>query len=160
MKKDEQAVQDLILCIMISMLICLMIVSLSFAHFNLVLLYHLKYIYHLWDALEQGEKQSNDILKKWVFSKELSLKERITINKRLSLATTPINNIKTCSNGVEMERNVLTMVIVSAERNDLITLESVLVKRISEEKLMVLWEKLQRASCFSRVQDILCLKFL
>ena len=37
-----------------------------------------------------------------------------------------------------MERNVLAMVIVSAERNDLITLESVLVKRISEEKLMVL----------------------
>ena len=73
-----------------------------------------------------------------MFSKELSLKERITINKRLSLATTPINNIKTCSNGVEMERNVLAMVIVSAERNDLITLESVLVKRISEEKLMVL----------------------
>ena len=67
-----------------------------------------------------------------MFSKELSLKARITKNKRLSLTTTPINNAKTCSNAVEMERNALAMVIVSAEKNDLIALESVLVKRISE----------------------------
>ena len=46
---------------------------------------------------------------------------------RLNLATTPINNKKTCSNAVEMERNALAMVIVSAEKND------VIVKKISEE---------------------------
>ena len=34
-----------------------------------------------------------------------------------------------------MERNALAMVIVSAEKNDVIALESVLVKRISGECL-------------------------
>ena len=34
----------------------------------------------LWNALEQGEKQANDILEKRVFSKELFLKARITKN--------------------------------------------------------------------------------
>ena len=87
------------------------------------------------NALEQGEKQSNDILEKRVFSKEFSLKAKITKSKRLTLAITPINNTKTCSNTVEMERNALATVIVSAEKNDLIALESVLVKIISEECL-------------------------
>ena len=53
-----------------------------------------------------------------------------------------------------MERNAFGVVIVSVEKNDLIALESVLLKRISEEclclTLMVLWEKLQRVSCFGR----------
>ena len=70
----------------------------------------------LQNALEQGEKQSNDILEKRVFSKELSLKARITKNKRLNLATTDINNAKTCSNAVDMERDVLAMVIVLGEK--------------------------------------------
>ena len=99
-------------------------------------------------------RRRKDILKKRVFSKELFLKTRITRNKRLNLATTPINNTKLCSNAMEMERNAFGVVIVSVEKNDLIALESVLLKRISEEclclTLMVLWEKLQRVSCFGR----------
>ena len=70
-----------------------------------------------------------------MISKELSLKTIITRNKRLNLATTPINNTKICSNAVEMERNAFGVVIVSVEKNDLIALESVLLKRISEECL-------------------------
>ena len=42
----------------------------------------------LWNALEQGEKLPNETLEKRVFSKELSLKARITKNKRVTLATT------------------------------------------------------------------------
>ena len=88
----------------------------------------------LWNALEEGENQSNDILEKRVFSVELSLKTRITKNQGLNLATTPNNNTKTYSKAVEMERNALAMVINSAEEeNDEIAFELVLVKRISEE---------------------------
>ena len=58
-----------------------------------------------------------------MFSKDLPLKAKKTKSKRLSLATAPINNTKTCSNAVEMERNALAMVIVSAEKNDLIAIQ-------------------------------------
>ena len=62
-----------------------------------------------------------------------------------------------------MEINALAEVIDSAEKNDVIALELVLVKKISEECLclaaMVLWVKLQRTSCFSHFRDSLCLKF-
>ena len=89
----------------------------------------------LWNALEEREKQSNDILERRVFSKELSLKAKVTKNKRLNLATTPINVTKTYSNPVKTERNALSMMIDEAEKNDVISLELVLVKRISEECL-------------------------
>ena len=60
---------------------------------------------------------------------------------------------------------MLFMVIFAAEENDLIALELVLVKRISEDCLTMFnadgsMRKLQRASCFSCFQDSLCLKFL
>ena len=74
-------------------------------------------------AFEEGEKQSNDILEKRVFSKELSL---ITESKTLNLATTPNNVTKICSNAVEMERNVLAIVILLAEKNDVIAPELVI----------------------------------
>ena len=51
-----------------------------------------------------------------MFSKELSLKARITKNKRLNLATADTNNAKACSNAVDMERDVLAMVIVLGEK--------------------------------------------
>ena len=63
------------------------------------------------------------------------MKASITKNKRLNLATTPINDTKTCNNAVEMERNALAMVIDSEEKSDFIVLESVLVKRIFKECL-------------------------
>ena len=63
------------------------------------------------------------------------MKASITKNKRLNLATTPINDTKTCNNAVEMERNALAMVIDSEEKNDFIVLESVLVKRTFKECL-------------------------
>ena len=53
-------------------------------------------------AFEEGEKQSNDILEKWLFCKELSL---ITKNKTFNFTTIPSNVTKTCSNAAEMERN-------------------------------------------------------
>ena len=59
-----------------------------------------------------------------------------------------------------MERNALATVIDSAEKNDLIALKLVLVKRISEECMTVLCKKLQRARGFSRFQDSFWLKFL
>ena len=112
-------------------------------------------------ALEEREKKSDDLLEKRLFSKELPLKESKGNKKqRLNLATTPINITNTCSNAVEMERNALAMVIDSAEKNDLIAIKLVLVKRISEEYLTVPCKKLQRASGFSRFQDSLWLKFL
>ena len=70
-----------------------------------------------------------------MFAKELSLKASITKNKILNLATTPINDKKRCNNAAEMERNALTMLIDSEEKNDFITLELVLVKRIFKESL-------------------------
>ena len=76
------------------------------------------------NALEEGEKQSNDILEKRVFSKDLSLKVRITKNKRLNFATTL--HTKTCSNAVEKERNALAMVTDSTEKNDVNALEEFL----------------------------------
>ena len=66
------------------------------------------------------------------------MKLRITKNKRLNLATTPIRVTKTCSNAVENARNAPAMVIDSAEKNDVIALESVLVKRISKECVTML----------------------
>ena len=70
-----------------------------------------------------------------MFSKEFSLKARLTKSKRLNFAITPISKIKTCSNEVEMNRNALVIVIDSVEKNDVITLESLIVKRISKECL-------------------------
>ena len=78
------------------------------------------------NAFEEGEKQSNDILEKRVFSKELSL---ITESKILNLATTPNNVTKICSNAVEMERNVLAIVIHLAEKNDVIAPELVISQK-------------------------------
>ena len=133
MKKDEQAVQDLILCM-----------DDADPFDESVPWLHLlqprataspEVLEDLWNTLEEGEKQSNDILEKQVFSKELSLKARITKDKRLNLVTTSIIVTKTCSNGVDMERNALAMVINSVEKNDVIALALVLVKIISEECL-------------------------
>ena len=66
---------------------------------------------------------------------------------------------------MEKERNALAMVTVSAEKNDIIALESVLVKRISEEYLTLFntdgsLRKTAKSSCFSRFQDKLCSKLL
>ena len=66
-----------------------------------------------------------------MFSKELSLKARITKNKRLNLATADINNAKACSNAVDMERDVLAMVIVLGEKK----ISSPLNKHYSKEFL-------------------------
>ena len=109
----------------------------------------------LWNAIDKGEKQYNFILEKQVFSKEFSLKARLTKSKRLNYAITPISKIKTCSNEVEMDRNALVIVIDSVEKNDVITLESLIVKRISKECLlcltqMFLWEKRKLIQSFSR----------
>ena len=106
------------------------------------------------DAYEEGEKQSNDILEKRVFSKELSLKVNITKNKRLNLATAPNNVTETCSNVVGMERNVLDMRIYSVERIYIIASALLLVKIITKECLIIFNAdgsrgKLQRATCFS-----------
>ena len=65
---------------------------------------------------------------------ELSL---IKKHKRLILATTPGNVTKTCSNAVQMERNVLARVIDLAKKNDVIAPELELVKRISKERLTI-----------------------
>ena len=81
------------------------------------------------NAFEEGKNQSNDILEKRVFSKELYF---ITKSKRINPGITPINVTKACSNAVEMERNVLVIVDYLAEKNDAISLELVLVKRISK----------------------------
>ena len=83
-------------------------------------------------------KEKSSLIISWnksLFSKELSLKASITKNKILNLATTPINDKKRCNNAVEMERNALTMLIDSEEKNDFIALELVLVKRIFKESL-------------------------
>ena len=106
------------------------------------------------DAYEEGEKQSNDILEKQVFSKELSLKVNITKNKRLNLASAPNNVTKTCNNVVGMERNVLAMRIYSVERIYIIASALVLVKKITKECLIIFNAdgsrgKLQRGSCCS-----------
>lgn len=58
-----------------------------------------------------------------MFSQELSLKARITKNKKLNLDTASINVTKTCGNVVEMKRNTLAMVINSVEKNNVIALE-------------------------------------
>ena len=86
------------------------------------------------NAFEEGKNQSNDILEKRVFSKELYF---ITKSKRINPGITPINVTKACSNAVEMERNVLVIVDYLAEKNDAISLELVLVKRISKECLTI-----------------------
>ena len=86
------------------------------------------------NAFEEGEKQSNDILEKRVFSKKLYF---ITKSKKINPGITPINITKACSNAVEMERNVLVMVVYLAEKNDVISLELVLVKIISKECLTI-----------------------
>ena len=104
------------------------------------------------DAYGEGEKQSNDILEKRVFSKELSLKVNITKNKRLNLATAPNNVTKTCSNVVGMERNVLAMRIYSADRIYIIASALVLVKKITKECLIIFNADGSRGklqSCFS-----------
>ena len=85
-------------------------------------------------AFEEGEKQSNDTLEKWVFYEELSL---ITKHKRLNLATTPSNVTKTCSSAVQMERNFPARVIDLAKKNDVIAPELELVKRIFKERLTI-----------------------
>ena len=56
-------------------------------------------------------------------------------SKELSLNTTTIKVTKTCSNAVEMKTNVVVVVNGSGEKNDVIALESILVKRISKEYL-------------------------
>ena len=58
-----------------------------------------------------------------MFSQELSLKARITKNRKLDLDTASINVTKTCGNVVEMKRNTLAMVINSVEKNNVIALE-------------------------------------
>ena len=65
----------------------------------------------------------------------MSLKARTTKNNRLNLATTPINVKKLCSNAVKIEANILPVVIKSVKKNDVIALETVLVKSISEQWL-------------------------
>ena len=80
MKKDEQTVQNLILCMD----------DFDADPFNerVPELRSLQsgvtaspeVLEDLWNVLEQGEKQANDILEKRVFSKELFLKARITNN--------------------------------------------------------------------------------
>ena len=70
-----------------------------------------------------------------MFSKELSLKAKITKAKILNPATILINVTKTFNNAVEMQENTLPRVIGSAGKNDVIAFESILVKRISEECL-------------------------
>ena len=107
MKKDEQGVQDLILCMddfdadpfdgSVS--------ELRSPQSGVIA--SPEVLKDLRNVLEQGKKQSNDTLEKRVFSKELSLKARITKNKRLSLATTPINNTKTCTNPVRWKEMLL-----------------------------------------------------
>ena len=74
------------------------------------------------NAFEEGKNQSNDILEKRVFSKELYF---ITKSKRINPGITSINVTKACSNAVEMERNVLVIVDYLAEKNDAISLELV-----------------------------------
>ena len=44
----------------------------------------------LQNALEEGNKQADDIIEKRVFSKELILSATISKNKRLNLASTPV----------------------------------------------------------------------
>ena len=56
------------------------------------------------------------------------MKARTTKNNRLNLATTPINVTKLCSNAVKIEGNILPVVIKSVKKNDVIALETVLVK--------------------------------
>ena len=63
------------------------------------------------------------------------MKARTTKNNRLNLATTPINVTKLCSNAVKIEGNILPVVIKSVKKNDVIALETVLVKSISEQWL-------------------------
>ena len=72
-----------------------------------------------------------------MFSKELSLKARVTKNKIINLTTKTINVTKTCSNAAEMERKALARVIDTAENNNAIALESLLVKKMSKECLIL-----------------------
>ena len=165
MKKDEQAVQDLNLC-MDSFNADPFDESVSaLGSLQYSVIASPEVLQDLQNVLEKGEYQSNDILEEPVFSKELSLKATITKSRKLNLATTPINNTKTCSNAMEMERNAFATVVVSAQKNDVIVLESVFFKRFSEESLTMFnvngsMRKIQKEICFSHLQDSLCFKFL
>ena len=86
-------------------------------------------------ALKEGETQANEILEKRVFSKECPLRASIPKNKRSTLATS--HNIASVPqiNALEMEKRALSILIDFAEKNDLIELGQVLVRRISDECL-------------------------
>ena len=91
MKKGEQVLQDLILCMDDFDADLLDESAPELYSLQSGVIASPEVLEDFWNALEEGEKQSNEILEKWVLSKELSLKARITKNKILNLPTTPTN---------------------------------------------------------------------
>ena len=86
-------------------------------------------------ALDEGREQANDILKNRVFSKNLNLKDTLSRNNRLNLASTPVQVASKISNVDQMEKNGLATLMDFAEKNSLIDLETFLEGRITEECL-------------------------
>ena len=137
MKKDEQAIQDLLLCLDDFDADPFDDSAPNLRSLQSGVSASSEVVEDLANALDEGEAMCNEILEKRVYSKELGLKASIPRNKRLSLATNPVHIAarSTSSNAVEMERRALAMVIDCAEKNDLIALETVLENRISDECL-------------------------
>ena len=87
------------------------------------------------NSLDEGRDQANDILKTRVFSKEVLLKDKLSKNKRLNLASTPVQVSNKICNVDQMEKNGLATLMDFAEKNNLIDLENLLGSRITEECL-------------------------
>ena len=92
----------------------------------------------LQNAFEEGKKQADDILEKRVFSKELIPSATISKNKRLNLASTPVTTSAGSNRSIaEMEKIGLAALMDCAENNDLIDLERLLDRRVTEECLIM-----------------------
>ena len=85
------------------------------------------------EALSEGKTQAKEILEKRVFSKTLNLKDRLAKNKRLNLATTPVQTTSSKSSIDQMEKCGLAALLSLAD--NVFSLETLLEGRVTDECL-------------------------
>ena len=104
MRKDEQAIQDLVEC-MDEFEACPFDDSIPYLRsLQSGIPASSEIVEDLKVALDEGYNQANDILNNRVFSKEVKLKDKLSKNKRLNLASTPVQTSTKISNAEQMEK--------------------------------------------------------
>ena len=88
------------------------------------------------NALKEGHDQANNILEDRVFSKSLLLTATISRNKRLNLASKQVcTSSGSCVSAIQMEKSGLATLMDFAEKRKIIELEILVEKWVTEECL-------------------------